>query len=635
MPSPMEARSPTAEGEGKGKPSREKADAPDVDVFAEDWWSHARPILEIHGYFRTRVEMFHRFSLGRIDQPGDQLWPVPVDHRYTAFNSGDSQPSATYGPVLCTDKESPSGSTDSRDPEDGLYRCKNHTQMGANIRFRLNPELHISDNLRVVSQIDLLDNLVLGTTPEGYAITPDADGGYASVQRGGYNPISLFDVSQTTPTSGVNGTKDSIRVKRVWAEFQTPVGELRFGRMPSHWGLGMVENSGDGYDDDYQTTIDRLMFVTGVKPLGLYVSGAWDFANEGATTENLLDSQGQAQDAAQKDDVRQLTFSIARRTDPDLAKQALAKNRIVVNGGAQLVWRRQRLANDLAGDVNDGANVPGAYPEGLMPGDVASGYVRRGGMLLIPDLWVQLLYKTFRFEAEGATVQGHADNVETATGTTEADFEDWKFRAWGFAAEAELHALEERLQVDFKGGWASGDPEASEADRPGSGGLTPGYGDGLQDQLGDDTYSTFAFHPNCKIDLILNRNILSRVQGSYYLRPGVAYDFMRSPDGQRLGGGFAAIWTRASSFVQTPGHKRDLGIELNGRLFFQSKDGALNDLPGSLGGFYTQLEYGVLFPLRGLGYQKRELASMQAALGDEAGHLKAAQILRWYLGVLF
>jgi len=27
-------------------------------VFAEDWWSHARPIFELHGYFRVRAELF-------------------------------------------------------------------------------------------------------------------------------------------------------------------------------------------------------------------------------------------------------------------------------------------------------------------------------------------------------------------------------------------------------------------------------------------------------------------------------------------------------------------------------------------------------------------------------------------------
>jgi hypothetical protein len=80
--------------------------------------------------------------------------------------------------------------------------------------------------------------------------------------------------------------------------------------------------------------------------------------------------------------------------------------------------------------------------------------------------------------------------------------------------------------------------------------------------------------------------------------------------------------------VQTPGHARDLGIELDGRLYFQSKDGNLNDKPGKMGGFFAMLEYGVLFPLAGLGYMP-----VQKAAG--APDTSAAQIVRMYLGVLF
>jgi uncharacterized protein (TIGR04551 family) len=147
--------------------------------------------------------------------------------------------------------------------------------------------------------------------------------------------------------------------------------------------------------------------------------------------------------------------------------------------------------------------------------------------------------------------------------------------------------------------------------------------------VGDNTISTFRFHPAYRIDLILNRNILNRIQGTYYFKPAVEYDFMREPTGQRIGGGAGVIWTRASEFVQSPGHASDLGLELNGRLYYQSRDGALNDNPGDKGGFYTMVEYGVLFPLAGMGYQAQE----RADLGNKG--TSAAQMLRWYLGVLF
>src|SRR5262249_2637025 len=133
-----------------------------------------------------------------------------------------------------------------------LERCENNTQAGANMRFRLNPELHISDNLRILSQIDLLDNIVLGSTPDGYANVP-GNNQYNVVSRGGYSPLGAFASTQWAPSAGQNSLTDSVSVKRVWGEYRTPIGLLRFGRMPSHWGLGMFVNGGDGHDSDYQS----------------------------------------------------------------------------------------------------------------------------------------------------------------------------------------------------------------------------------------------------------------------------------------------------------------------------------------------------------------------------------------------
>ena len=167
----------------------------------------------------------------------------------------------------------------------------------------------------------------------------------------------------------------------------------------------------------------------------------------------------------------------------------------------------------------------------------------------------------------------------------------------------------------------------------GFGGLDPATTPlgGLDAQLTRDrTFSTFRFHPDYRIDLILWRNILQRIQAAYYFHPSVEYDFIRDPSGQRAGGGVQAIWTRATEFVQTPGHDADLGIELNGSLYFQAKDGVINDTPDTMGGFYSALQYGVLFPLDGMGYQQREAENLP---GDN--NPRAAQVLRLFLGAIF
>jgi uncharacterized protein (TIGR04551 family) len=182
--------------------------------------------------------------------------------------------------------------------------------------------------------------------------------------------------------------------------------------------------------------------------------------------------------------------------------------------------------------------------------------------------------------------------------------------------------------VQLKFGWSSGDSDVESL---------AALSSGLAPQLTTDrTYSEFRFHPDYRVDLILFRNILTRVEGAYYFRPSVEYDFFRDPDGQRVGGGAALIWARASEFVATPGHARDLGVELNFRLYYQAKDGVLNDDAEKMGGFFTQLEYGVMFPLDGLGYLTGQQQDYARYVTDaEPIDTTTAQTVRWYLGILF
>lgn len=592
---------PATPGEQQPEGGENIAPAKPNEVFAEDWWTHARPVLELHGYFRLRAELFHNFSLGRVDVPDAALWPQPPDNSYIDQSGGMHQVK------LC-----------GPDPAK-LQNCQDKTQAGANLRFRVNPEIHISDNLRIMSQIDMLDNLVLGSTPEGYYNQPGPGGGYAVLPHGGYVARGAFATTQNTPTAGINSFKNSIEVKRVWGEYMTPVGQLRFGRMPSHWGLGMVANSGDSFDSDWQSTSDRIMFMTGIKSIDLYFGGAWDFLNEGptsATVESI--TGGQPYDLAQLDDVNQYVLIVARRRNPELAKMELARGDLVVNGGVYFVFRKQLLANDTAGTGQASLGASGA--------DVQAGYVRRGAVAYIPDAWLQLLYRKFRFEAEVATIQGKMENTNTAPGSIEAS----KLSQWGVTTQTELKAVEDKLRLQFGFGWASGDAtlKPNQANQS----LVPARAELQPHVVGPNTYKQFRFHPDYRVDLILFRHILDRVQGAYYFRPSMEYDFSRNPNGQRFGGGAAIIWSRASEFVQTPGHKRDLGVEIDLSLYFQSKDGTLNDDPDKMGGFFTMLQYGVLFPLGGLGYMPGEQANAPAGVKLDTS---AAHTLRWYMGIMY
>jgi uncharacterized protein (TIGR04551 family) len=625
VPKPVAAPDPERDKRALTKQGAERPAAANAvgirpsEVFAEDWWSQARPSVEFHGYFRVRTELFHQFALGRRDPASIALWPQPADNHYVP-TSGEAQIVR-----LCGDDPTATP----------LDACENNTQLGANMRFRLNPELHISDNLRIHSQIDIFDNLVLGSTPEGYVNVPAPGGGYTVAARGGYAPLGAFSTTSWAPVAGQTSLTDSIVAKRAWGEYTTPVGLLRFGRMPNHWGLGMVYNSGDGYDSDWQSTVDRIMFTTGIKKYDLYFTGAWDHMGIGATSARYTEQQGQPYNLANADDVNQYVAIIARKRDPEMQLLDLAKGLPVINGGIYFAYRSQTLANDDSASSN-------AQSLGQSPTNVRLGYTRRGAEFFMPDLWLQFLYKKFRFEAEAAMIYGTIESTGTTgrptgnlTGQPSVvdvnplDSSDvgYTVQSFGVTTQAEFRAMEDKLRLDFGFGWASGDPDVE--------GLAPSK-TGLDPQLtADRTYSMFRFHPDYRVDLIFWRNIMSRVQGAYYFKPQVQYDFARDPNGQRLGGSASVIWSRASEFIQTPGNKRDLGVELDVSLYFQAKDGSLNDGIDKMGGFYTALQYGVFFPLGGLDYLPGELTRYANANNQAQLTTATAQAFRLYLGVMF
>src|SRR5690606_24095037 len=100
------------------------------------------------------------------------------------------------------------------------------TTKSANMRLRLEPTIHLDERAAIHAQIDVLDNVVYGSTPDETA------------------GLGIFNANQVPPRAGVNSTRDAVAVKRAWAEIKTALGEITFGRQPWHWGLGIYANGG-------------------------------------------------------------------------------------------------------------------------------------------------------------------------------------------------------------------------------------------------------------------------------------------------------------------------------------------------------------------------------------------------------
>ena len=536
------------------------------------------PIVRLEGYMRTRGELWDAFSLGRRDGPFDA---------FTVATEGATVPGSC-------------GGSSSIGP-DGSVRCRGDRHRFANMRLRLRPTLSLSDDVRLMSTLDVFDNMVLGSTPDGYAYRY-TDRGFERHDRVPGVPVDFATSTQNPPQDYRNSWRDSLYFRHVWAEVTNrTLGTLRFGRMPVHYGLGMVWNGGDGIDQDFSSDVDRVEVTT--EQFGFRLSASFDFAMQGVL--RTQDSAGGGLtfwDATPQDDLRQFHFQALRLTSDDERRERLARGTWVLQGGVDFTYRTQFLSS--------------AATSGAFPSNEGNEYflVRRGFRSFVPDVWARFEWKSLRLELEAAGVAGSVRNVQNDVFPGGSGF---KIRQLGIAFEGEYRLLDDQLAIRLHTGYATGDPDVN--------GLSDRE-DTLTQLSQDRTLSHFSFHPAYRVDLILWRNLLGRVGGAWYLRPGVTYDVVRTTNGQRFGASFDVIYSRAAQEVQTYGSDPNLGLELNAGLHYRSEDG-----PGLLDGVHVLIQYGVLFPLEGLGFVEFAGGTDRPAGFD----LRTAQAARLVMGVQF
>jgi uncharacterized protein (TIGR04551 family) len=559
--------------------------------WQEDWVPEKRKLETFvpDGYFRIRPELLYHMDLGRGSDPsGYELFP----------RSPASQ--------------------------------KDRTEAGVNMRFRFEPTFNISEEVRIRTQIDMLDNVLMGTTPD-YAFTRDPNRTYDLQQYG------IFSMSQVAPQAGINSLGDSVKVKRVWGEVSTPVGILRFGRMGSHWGLGMLHNDGNCLDCDLGDTVDRIQFVA--EPIaGWYIAPAIDFNVEGPYSS----INGQPFDLSNSDDAHSLVLAAARRDTESQAKAKIDAGGTVFNFGVHFTYRWQK---DDAADyylqpfTTDGT---GLLPRGAVaPNNAYGGYVQRWAHLYMPDVWVKVERKEFRVELEAAVIGGDIFNSATTGQPNGASMTPASLGVLQFGAvlQAEYRLLDQALKIGIEVGFASGDPAPGFGYYParkvaGVGGqqvTQPGDIDGPQWNCPptggcsgagfDNQITNFRFNPSFRPDLILFREIIGGVTDALYIKPNASY---RVADGFNV---FAAvIYSRAIFASSTPsagpGKPGDanLGIEINAGARYETEDG-----------FFGQLEWGILFPLPGLANSNPTAISFTGVPVD----LESAQALRASIGIRF
>ncbi|MDB4976847.1 MAG: hypothetical protein JWN48_5188 [Myxococcaceae bacterium] len=565
-------------------------------------WTMPETIFHLHGYMRLRGNYLRDGALGHqplydrlpsnestVMTPPTATSPAtttvtPAHTSYDPFPffAPDDSTTRQGGTVVAGGCNKASNGT-------GVGQCDRKGQVSGDMRLRLKPEIHLSDDVRVKAWIDVMDNVGVGTL------------GYSP----GTQPAAL-------------STSSAMRARRVWGEARNrDIGELRFGRMGADWGLGILDNGGDRYgiDSDFSTELDRVMGITNLA--GFYLMAAYDWASEGKVLGKTQSPSGVPIDQAQRDDRSRFTFAAAHKLDAEVQQSALARGELVFNYGVYFVYTKQFLQS-VAGpnrtpqtNFADGVTTTGSadpIADDVNPTGSNSRYVRLGDRTFTPDLWLQLLWNGLRVELEAAFVAGSREggcpqlltNAGASNPSKEATEQlnpvtrgSCKYRQLGLALETEYRLFDERLGIFFNSGYASGDSNAyglAATNNPNYQRTSSGAGT-------NRTISTYTFHPDYRVDLILWRTIMQRVAGAYYFKPGVSYDFIRDPYGQLAGARVDAVYSRASAPKQTWGDSGNLGLELDLSLYYRSEDG-----PDAMDGFYGMVQYGILFPFQGLDY---------------------------------
>lgn len=523
--------------------------------------------FQLNGYLRGRGFYWYNYNLGHYNDGSARANPFTVPYSELPDDSG-ARP--TTG---CSARNGNSG-------------CVDKGVRTADMRFRLEPTLNLSEQIRVKAQLDIFDNLVLGSTPEGFYI--NGRGGAAD----GYPTIGTR--GQQPQESAVNALQSSIRAKRAWGEVKIPLAEIAFGRMPFHWGTGMLFHDGNCLDCDFGTTVDRIMIT--VRQWNHFASLSWDWASTGPTSQIVTNQMllGWHYNIDNVDDVNQWTLALGRRDDDAVITDKLNQGRAVFNYGLLAMVRTQDwdlTYNPRMAALNMGTSTGPDQPNLFNAKDIQQSLGRRSAWSLTTDLWLRLLYKKFTLEAEGVGVFGNIGELGVyADGGTGTDTQQRRatlnLQQFGGLIRGNYKFLKDSLIVGVEVGSASGaqngDPRGElnwRRSREKPTGLL--NSDGL---IGLRS-TRFAFDPDYHVDMILFRRILGTVYNATYMKPSLTYWLIDS-----FGGQAEFIYSLANKPATFPGHAINMGAEINARLMYQNKEE----------GFHVMLEYGVLFDLGAL-----------------------------------
>ncbi len=493
-------------------------------------------MFEIDGYFRLRTDWFKNFHQGFIDNATVGGAPFP-----RALSCTATVPGASCGALSST-----------------------------NMRLRLEPTINIDETTSIHIQADVLDNLVLGSTPTNEIY----NGSYNSADPVNAPPLGAFGNTQDPQTVGKNSDRESIRIKRAWAEVALPLGILKAGRQPNQWGMGIFANAGGhdpingttDYDADYGDTVDRVSFsaiIPGTQLRGMVASDWGATRLSSNQTAANKGREGHPWNLDNGDDSNAWTFVLSRMDSPQEFKEKTERGDVAFNYGAYFEYKTQDFDLDLSG-----FNLGGTF-------DSATNYKARNMKTYSPSLWGKLGIGNVTLEGELVAQLGKVGRLDEYNFTAGADI-----RKYGGVGRFLYKGLEGKLRLGVESGFATGD----QFDNLIPGNINVAFANVLGDKS-DTKLTQFMFNRAYNVDMILWRHLIGAVTNAAYAKPFIGYDITKS-----IAFKVSNVTSFALKPVATPGNSSVYGTEFDSEIGYQT------------GGMYIGLSYGVLFPFGALNH---------------------------------
>ena len=357
------------------------------------------------------------------------------------------------------------------------------------LKLHLEPVINIAETMEIHTKLSIFGNTAMGA--DNYEIDKKENGLMRDAQL---------------------STSANIVFEGLWGVFDTPIGQLKIGRMPFHWGLGILYSDGNKFNSlSSGNYLDRIQLTIPI--LGFKLIPAFDIASTG-----FLDKyHDYFIDSTQKDDGFNVSLMFTmQEDDPAVLENKLLNEKTVVEVGAMVMFSWK---NNASGEWDKDFEPDNSRDDQFIKDNRLYAYTGQGAKLWKLDAWLNLHYKSFSFKTELAFLTGSIGKIRIEDGRDKSV----KTQMVGWAADMELRVIPKKFHLGLLTGIASPD----DADYVQSDSWdTPGLSVNNSSTKGDQTVENFRFNKDYNFNSALWNQFLGRFTAGYYASLTGTYFFL-------------------------------------------------------------------------------------------------------------